>query len=101
MRRPGPATLEPLPEDTATVTESDVVTPVDAPRVDRSFAAARTAPAASLPSRAESRAARAEQEIAARRSVTDYGYVMGELKRIFITALIVVIGLAIIAIVHH
>lgn len=37
----------------------------------------------------------------ARRLVTDYGYVIGELKRIFITAAIVVVALIVIALLRR
>ena len=46
-------------------------------------------------------AAKESTPISARLAATDYGYVIGELKRIFITAAIIVILLVVIAVLRH
>ena len=99
MRRGGPATLE--PEDAALpVQDSDNVPATEAPRVDRSFMASRAANAAS-PARPAAATRPGAPIDAARRLVTDYGYVIGELQRIFITAAIIVVALIVIALLRH
>ncbi|MHB8575821.1 MAG: hypothetical protein ACYDCQ_10890 [Dehalococcoidia bacterium] len=105
IRHGGPATLEPLEAGDVSVQESDLVAPADAPRVDRSFLSATSTPAppprAPVGSPRAATPARAPAAETPRRAATDYGYVIGELKRIFITALVVIVALIVITLLRR
>ena len=100
-----PATLEPPATE---VSEDMVVEELEtapamaaSPRIDRNPAPAPRPEPRSGFVRAGSVAAKESTPVSARLAATDYGYVIGELKRIFITAAIIVILLVVIAVLRH
>jgi hypothetical protein len=95
----GPATLEPPTATEAVEGQPDIDSSLLAPTepvveeqprytAKRTVLTARTATAPA-------------KEPASKWATTDYGYVVGELKRIFVTALIVIAFLIIVAILKH
>jgi len=99
-RTPAP-TLEPPPGSEEQAGEPDLDSAaLDRPAAPSSRAlAAPGAPAATAGPRGRT-AARAEAA-RERLSHTDYGYVIGEVKRIFVTAAIIIVLLIVIAILRH
>ena len=98
-----PATLQPPAIDVSDdmVVEELETAPAMAasPRIERN-PAPRPEPRSGFV-RAGSIAAKESTPISARLAATDYGYVIGELKRIFITAAIIVILLVVVAVLRH
>ncbi len=116
LERAGPATLEPSEraepkengESEAGALEELEAAPqmAAAPRIERGFVppvALPTTPAkpASGFSRRAQPVEKSGVSLAARLASTDYGYVVGELKRIFITAAVIVILLVVVTLLRR
>lgn len=105
--RTSPLLLEPEEETPDTVERELAATdePLVPIRQERRFTAMQPTQSGDNPFRRPSAAAEARrtasEAIESRVAMTDYGYVIGELKRIFITAGVVVLLLAVVAIVNN
>jgi hypothetical protein len=95
-----PLMLEPEQEQAAVdLDTAQTVYVAPAAPVERRFTAQPSVSSAPNPFRRPSAAAQAREStpVASRLTTTDYGYVVGELKRIFITAAVVVLLLIVVA----
>jgi len=99
-RRTPTPTVEPAPGGDALAGEPDVDSALGAQNAPARSAGAGPEPrGAAAPPRG--RGAALQQSTRERLSHTDYGYVIGELKRIFTTAALIVLLLIVIAILRH